>query len=474
MNTDPLNVIPTEDNKIGQVFTPLPLAKIVVGRGLDMLSSPPSLILDPAVGPGVFIEAVQELRISSAVTFIGYDLDARMANLAGAAMDRLAVSGDIRHSDYLLDRRVPAADLIVMNPPYVRHELIEPGLKRQYAAIIDELTGARVPRRANLLVYFLLKAIGDVLPGGIVSAVVYDAVTRTAYGKMFLKELDRAGDVLSIEPVVAPFPGVLVNAEIIVIRKRFARSLRQASKASLLPPKHVLLSELVSVARGTALLNSRVFLAQKTDPYFRVASPFVKRQRLLLGVSVPASHTERAYLFADGNPIPPEVVEWLMTRARSVAFSTSLRTKGLEAAISGTDLSSWLSHRAVTAPILMNYYFRTWPRHILNPGLLPAADNFLCVHPKGIDPKAALALLNSSAWRRALVRASRSQGNGLRKLQVYEYRAAVVPDWRLIPPPTVEALTLLGEKMVTAGGAWHELIPAVDKIVRRILPRLDA
>lgn len=475
MTANFIHAISTESKgkRVGQVFTPLEWASIVCARGLSASGDKPAVVLDPAVGPGIFIEALRRLHPDGEFTFIGYDSDPEMVERAGATMQRERIEGIVHHADYLLEHRVISADLVVMNPPYIRQELIEVGLKTRYADVIEELTGARVPKRANLLVYFLLKAIGDVRPGGIVSAIVYDAVTRTAYGKQFLKELERITDIVSIEPAPSPFQNVLVNAEVLVLRRRLAPTEYRASKNPSLPAGHVPLGDLVSVARGTALLNGRVFLARKDDPYFAAASPFVKRQRLVLGVVVPPAHPERAYLFSEPQDIPDLVADWLRSRAFQVAETTPSRTKGLRTEASQARSTSWLVHRIVSAPLLMNYYFRSSPRHILNPALLPAADNFLCVAPRGIDPLAALALTNSSAWRRALVNAARAQGNGLMKLQIYEYRSAIVPDWRLLPASAMQSLASLGYEMTQSGDAWGEMVTAVDDIIRQTYPNAE-
>jgi hypothetical protein len=54
--------------------------------------------------------------------------------------------------------------------------------------------------------------------------------------------------------------------------------------------------------------------------------------------------------------------------------------------------------------------------------------------------------MNSDEYLDRLVAAARNQGNGLKKLQLYEYRQVLLPDWRILPKRTISAM----QKVATA------------------------
>ncbi|EQD77793.1 adenine specific DNA methyltransferase, partial [mine drainage metagenome] len=71
---------------------------------------------------------------------------------------------------------VNAADIVVMNPPYVRQESIDPARKKYY---VDTY---KFDKKSDIYVYFFQRALRLLKPNGVVSAITSDKWLETSYG----------------------------------------------------------------------------------------------------------------------------------------------------------------------------------------------------------------------------------------------------------------------------------------------------
>ena len=136
---------------------------------------------DPAVGVGVFYQALRQVlpveRIASA---IGIEIDPRMA---ATAYRRWAERGlDVRNSDYLHMERLPPRNLILANPPYLRHQRIPRERKEKLRERASVIMGKRVNARAGQYVYFLLLSHQWMKPGAVAVWLIPSEFMQTAYG----------------------------------------------------------------------------------------------------------------------------------------------------------------------------------------------------------------------------------------------------------------------------------------------------
>ena len=72
---------------------------------------------------------------------------------------------------------VTPADIVVMNPPYVRQESIDPERKKYY------VNTYQFDKKSDLYVYFFQRALRLLKPNGYVSAITSDKWLETSYGK---------------------------------------------------------------------------------------------------------------------------------------------------------------------------------------------------------------------------------------------------------------------------------------------------
>jgi hypothetical protein len=418
------------------------MAELAFGQA-DMVGA---RVLDPAVGPGTFPLAIASTQQpSSWASITAYDLDPAMIKTAGGNLANAGGLIELDTRDYLTSDIEEPFDLVIMNPPYVRQEAIPQPLKDEYSRRLLEFYGEPPPARANLYCYFLLKGLMDTRVGGFMCAVVLDSLDGTKYGTLTRRLLDRHSDTLSLETLETPFPEVLADAEVLLLKRRHPSNLPSRSSASH-RENLIELGHLVDARRGRALINNRVFMASPEDTYYRASSSFVRRSRLVPGHVVTDSHPERAYLIPGEEAEQDGLVKWLAERVTRVTAAETGKGAAVVQARVKERPKTWYVHEPLSAPILFNYFLRNGPRHLLNPNAIPASDNFYLIQPHATDVLTAWMLLNTPAFARGLLEASRNAGAGLRKLQLYEYKSAIVPDWRTLSRSTLDLARHLGEQ----------------------------
>ncbi len=223
----------------GVVYTPLESVRLVLEAGfseLEHAGERPLRIADPAAGSGAFLVQLAK-RCSKECEIYGLDSD---CDALGIARQRLNLLGATSNSTLpptsllegtaqdLLLARAPF-DMIVGNPPYVRHEGRVPPAKE----LTDRLTRAlsiapsdrRIARliagRADLYATFFLLGLAAVRPGGIVAYITSDSWLDTRFGEdlqsIALEQCDRIS--LHAEPNQRSFRRTGINTVISVMRR---------------------------------------------------------------------------------------------------------------------------------------------------------------------------------------------------------------------------------------------------------------
>jgi adenine-specific DNA-methyltransferase len=167
----------------GTHFTPPTLARSLVERVLDGLGDfarrRQLTLCDPACGSGAFLhEALRTLRrvgFRGRLRLVGYDISP-----AAIAMARFAVATslrdwtpdggvelDLRQGDSLGELGMPAADIIVMNPPFIGFAVQTPIQRMQLRAAL----GASSAGRGDYSMAFVLRALEALRPGGVLGTL---------------------------------------------------------------------------------------------------------------------------------------------------------------------------------------------------------------------------------------------------------------------------------------------------------------
>lgn len=218
---------PSERNRLGQFATPNGLALDIaryVGT-LRGLRKGGIRFADPAIGSGSFFSAALQVygpnRLHSAV---GIELDPVFADAArklwsGAGLEVL--KGDFTR---LVSRRScpPAPNLVLANPPYVRHHHIDRDSKERLQRLACEMTGVEVNGLAGLYVYFLLIATAWMEDGGYAAWLIPSEFMDVNYGmalKRYLTDLVTLIRVHRFDPNDVQFGDALVSSAVLVFRK---------------------------------------------------------------------------------------------------------------------------------------------------------------------------------------------------------------------------------------------------------------
>lgn len=470
VNNIDTNLLPNEE--IGQFWTPNLVADYMASLICKYSNTKLETIIDPAVGPATFIASLYRKGILNQTTSIyAYDIDHRMVDFSNSYIKDNRLEGCSYNKDYILTKlpKEKKADLVIMNPPYIRHEKIDAKTKLEYRNILWNNYEETIDGRSNLYIYFLLKALSDLKTDGLLCAIVYDGLRNSRYGQKALELLGKYGNILSIESIKTPFHNVIVDASIILIRKSPKNKNKNEQLVSIvnnIPKGFVKLETLVNVKRGTGLLNTKVFMASQKDPCYEEACIFIKKQAGIKGLSI-QQHPEKAYLFECETKVSPKLSKLLSSRVNELINSGS--QSGLKVLLENRSKNPdrWFIHKSVTAPIIFNYYLRKRPKHLYNHNRYSIADNFYGVTPNDISDKVAWLLLNSKVYCDAILENARPQGNGLMKLQVYEYKQANVPDWRLFSSEIIVRLSEIADNVL-----FNEIkIEKVDKQIEALINR---
>ena len=205
--------------RLGQVFTPRPIADWMARW---VCARQPRRILDPAVGHGVFIDAIEETiargnRAWSPCIEV-CDIDAGMLTRFAAAPRSIAVSR--RNIDFITARFREGYDAVIANPPYVRHHDLD--YSEDVLGRFDQICGRRLSRMTNLYGLFLIK-IWTLLGERGRAAVITPAEWLNAdFGvaiKAFLLEEGAIDAIVHFDHASNVFDGALTTAAITLLRR---------------------------------------------------------------------------------------------------------------------------------------------------------------------------------------------------------------------------------------------------------------
>lgn len=440
----------------GQVQTPEPISLRMAEWLLQNRTEESLRILDPCVGAGTFPRSLARcglLTDGDELTLV--DIDPKMIAESSNWAQAQGLKFSAKCGDYIELKAKSEYDCAILNPPYVRQEWLN--RKAEYSSWFEERYNLRVPGTSNLYVYFIIKVLTELRPGGRLACIVFDSWQFTRFGNWLAQILETECDEITMAPEGnQPFSGRLIDATVIYARKR--RSTKSGpSGSSLLGRADIgplstvdgfcALTDLFESRRGLRLKQTDFFLCDLRKQDKRgTATPFVKKVSRFNGYQVPKDHSEAALLLSPGEFKPAVRLE-LRRRLREAKKrpqdNISILTWFKERR------ESWMLHRRPPyAQIIFNYYMRNRPKHILSPRHA-YADNFYGLVARGkISPLAWLAVLNSTAVCVEILSRARNQGSGLAKVQLFEYRSVHVPNLQLCSLSEVRKFELLGKELL--------------------------
>jgi len=470
-----------ERNRLGQFATPSKLARDTIHEAVTYLEGTRAIsFMDPAFGTGSFFSAlldeVPEERVRAAR---GFEIDPHYAGPTKALWEDTLL--DLQLADFT-GVAPPAGEadkpnLVICNPPYVRHHHIINGEKIRLRKTTEDACGSRLSGLAGLYCYFIGISHLWMQRGAVGAWLVPSEFMDVNYGQAVKKYLLNRVTLLRIhrfDPNDVQFEDALVSSAVVFLRNvaptadhvvsftfggslRAPKVTRMVTRATLQnEPKwtrfplsdvrdeavHYRLSDLFTVKRGIATGDNGFFILTAAEikqhglplsvfrpilPSPRYVStdeieadekgnPVLDRQLYLLDCRLPEEEVQRRF---------PTLWAYLEKGSGTVSERYLCRSKKV-----------WYSQeRRPPAPILCTYIGRSDTarkrpfRFILNHSKAVAANVYLLLYPKATLQRAMRT--DKSLLRRIwaglndirpdlVLGEGRTYGGGLHKLEPRE------------------------------------------------------
>jgi Methyltransferase small domain len=213
-----------------------------------------AVVLDPACGAGALLAAAEGLarRVGARLALRGLDVAPLAAEAAGARLRLLAADAQVKAADALA-APWPAADLVLANPPFLRHEAL-PARQKERAVRASGLS-----RQADLSAHFAAVAVRRAPVAALVWPRALD-VSRSA-APLLADARARGGFVLRLRSSAAGSFAASVDTLLAV----WAEGAEDAAAAEASAPLPELSDgELAALARGSG--GRRIRIAPRARP----------------------------------------------------------------------------------------------------------------------------------------------------------------------------------------------------------------
>lgn len=470
-----------ERNRMGQFATPTKLAVEMLGYARKTLGSEAKVrFLDPALGTGAFYSALlAEFPANSIHSAAGFEIDHHYGVPAVELWNETGL--EVRLEDFTRSAEPKASkkfNLLICNPPYVRHHHIDSSDKRRLQLRFKEACGAEVSGLAGLYCYFLGLSHAWMTEEGLAGWLIPSEFMDVNYGmsvKRYLLDEVTLLHIHRFDPKDAQFRDALVSSAVVWIKNeppphdhqvRFTyggtldapkmeklvstENLRRESKWTRYPAKDEteitngpILSDFFKIKRGLATGNNGFFILTAREIEQRglpleAFKPILPSPRYLPGDEIRGDR--------DGNPLldrrlflldPP----WTEAKIKKDhpnlwAYLEQGKKSGIAARYICRHRAPWYrQERRPPAPFVCTYLGRGDKksgrpfRFILNDSRATAANVYLMLYPQ--EPIARIMQdrpeLKRRVWEylneicpQAMLGESRVYGGGLHKLEPKE------------------------------------------------------
>ena len=212
-----------ERNKLGQFSTPTVLACEVLSYGLGWVPKGESIrFLDPAIGTGSLYSALRTTIGRRPMDVAkGYEVDPHYGE---PARELWADSGlDILLTDFTHAQPPPHGfNLLICNPPYVRHHHLDSDEKRRLQLLSKEIAGINLAGLAGLYCYFMVLAHRWMSADGVAGWLIPSEFMDVNYGgelKRYLLEEVTLLRIHRFDPSDVQFDDALVSSAVVWFKK---------------------------------------------------------------------------------------------------------------------------------------------------------------------------------------------------------------------------------------------------------------
>ena len=470
-----------ERNRMGQFATPPALAAdILLYAAAALDESDHVRFIDPAIGTGSFYSALLDVfpkkRIHCAA---GYETDPHYGVPAAQLWGQTGLDmrlGDFTQAEPSLDSE--KFNLLICNPPYVRHHHIVNGEKQRLKAHAFAACGVKINGLAGLYCYFLGLSHQWMATGGLAGWLIPSEFMDVNYGasvKHYLLDKVTLLHIHRFDPNEVQFADALVSSAVVWFRKEAPRpghqvrftfggslerpklerlvsveTLRRDPKWTRYPVKEAfvesntpVLGDYFKIKRGLATGNNSYFILsaeeiERRDLPYEAFRPILPSPRYVPGEEVAADE--------QGNPVLDRRLFLLDCRLEERlakkkyptlwAYLEEGKAQGIAARYLCRHRKPWYAQEdRPPAPFVCTYLGRSDKksgrpfRFILNQSRATAANVYLMLYPKESLTQALEddPALKRKVWKflneicpKAMLGEGRVYGGGLHKLEPKE------------------------------------------------------
>lgn len=209
-------------NRLGQFATPTALATEILRFGVGLMPrGEPIRFLDPAIGTGSFYSALRECAaVDSVEEAKGFEVDPHY----GVPAKKLWRASGLRIELADFTAAVPPRrlfNLVICNPPYVRHHHLDKDAKARLLASGHAATGISLSGLAGLYCHFMLAAHKWMAAGAVAGWLIPSEFMDVNYGREIKRYLLSKVTLLRIhrfDPAQCQFGDALVSSAVVWLR----------------------------------------------------------------------------------------------------------------------------------------------------------------------------------------------------------------------------------------------------------------
>jgi len=211
-----------ERNRLGQFATPTALAEDMLRYAAALL--PPATkvrFLDPAIGTGSFYSALLKVfpkkRIAEAV---GFELDPHYGKPAAQLWKDTGLT--LKLANFTHAEPSPRFNVLICNPPYVRHHHLHNGEKTRLQFRTQQASGVKISGLGGLYCHFLGLSHAWMPEGGIAGWLIPSEFMDVNYGQAMKRYLLDRVTLLHIhrfDPNDVQFADALVSSAVVWFKK---------------------------------------------------------------------------------------------------------------------------------------------------------------------------------------------------------------------------------------------------------------
>lgn len=454
---------------LGQVYTKQMVADFMVKL---FTIAGKARVLDPCFGRGVFVNSLLE---NTEFTVDGVEIDrASFAEFANPDKSRCRLkNGDFFDLEGTYDG-------IIMNPPYVRQEELDKlgplGITKQ--KLQSACWMMNISSKANLYMYFILRAILLLRDGGELIAIFPNSWTNTTVGRQFYEQMKLHGSLTDFINVKGEAFEGSPMVDVCIVKFVKGKSEETHYQKMRITQDDRLLIETVEQQRNEVssnlvrlrnVANIRRGITTGANKFF-VNPPLFTQTHIVNILSSPKDFTgyttkhcrqDKLFVIKSGDNLNEEEETYLENSARVILKEGKpLTLKSL--------IDDGLPWYYITVPeaaqIVFSYIIRNNLKFVLNEEKCNVRDNFYMISSH-YDSLFLMALLNNYYVYQQLENLGKSYGKGLLKLQKYDIDEIKLPHPETIQEEDKAKLIKHTEELVKSSDESH-----IDAITNLLAP----